>query len=70
MQLPDIVHGPSLVVVVVVGDGSETAGPLLVCDPAFREVLNGPRAADAVLRDPGWDISGVEVFTFKYFYVD
>lgn len=39
LQLHDIVHGPSLVVVVIVGDGGEAAGPLLVRDAALGEVL-------------------------------
>lgn len=70
LQLPDVVHRPSLVIVVVVGDSGEAAGPLLMRDPALWEVLHGPCATDTVLWDPGRDVSGVEVFTFKYFHID
>lgn len=70
LQLHNVVHGPSLVVVVVVGDGGEAAGPLLVRDPALGEVLGRARAPDAVLGDPSGHIRCVEIVTFKYFNVD
>ena len=70
LQLHDVVHGPGLVVVVVVGDGGEAAGPLLVRDPALGEVLGRARAPDAVLGDPSGHIRCVEIVTFKYFDVD
>lgn len=69
MQLPDVIHGPSFIVIVVVRDGGEAAGPVLVRDPALRKVLHGPRAADAVFWNSSWNISGVEVLTFKYFHI-
>lgn len=70
LQLHDVVHGPRLVVVVVVGDGGEAAGPLLVADAALGEVLGRAGAADAVFGDPRGHICGVEIVTFKYFNVD
>lgn len=39
-------------------------------DTAFGQVLYGPCAPDSVLRDPGRDIGGVKIFTFKDFHID
>lgn len=70
LQLADVVHGPGLVIVVIVGHSAEAACPLLVGDTALGQVLHGPGAPDAVLGDPGRDAGGVEVFTFQDFHVD
>lgn len=70
LQLHNVIHRPGLVIVVIVGDGGEAAGPLLVCDPALGQVLGRAGAADAVLRDAGGHIRCVEIVTFKYFNVD
>lgn len=70
LQLAYVIHRPGLIVVVIVGHSAEAASPLLVGDATFRQVLYRPCAPNSVLRDPGGDTGGVEVFTFKDFHVD
>ena len=70
LQLAYVIHRPGLIIVVIVGHSAEAACPLLVADAAFGQVLYRPGATNSVLRDPGRDVGGVEVFTFEDFHID
>lgn len=63
LQLPYVIHRPGLVIVVIIGDRGEAAGPLLMGDATFWKVLHRARAANPILRDPCRDQGGFEVLT-------
>lgn len=72
LQLADVVHGPGLVVVVVVGHGGEAAGALLGCDAnaLWEEVVRRAGAADARLRNAHGNGGRLKALALQHLHID
>lgn len=70
LQLSDVVHGPRLVVVVIVRNDREAAGSLFRRHAAVWQVLHRTRAPDPVLRDPNGNAGRFKVLTLQNLHID